>query len=640
MRVLGDFVIDTDARLGAGGSGTVYKGYQKALNNRPVAIKILHKNIAGTHSEEDLERFKREIQALAKLNDPRIVHIYSAGKDEDTGDLWYAMELIEGKTLDRIISEHELNQTEIIDTVIEIAKALISAYSVGIIHRDIKPTNIFITANKDVKLADFGLARLPGTCSLTQSDTIIGTLDYISPERIHGKDEDVRSDIYSYGAVVYEMIAKSPPFGNNISTPEILYKHLNNKPPRVRVAYPSIHPKFEQIIMKMLAKDPESRPQNYEEIIAKLTKIKEELLSSPLPATDNKLLLSATVIIFALIAITMVTAKFITRTPSQSQNKLNPINPITENNNTAAKVPPLIDFSIADTLYENEEYQEAAELYHTYLSKWRDNSYLQMKLFYCLLLLNRFDGILQNLQLADYHYIAKILKTITKKPQSFQELTELRTLLLRLVYFQFTDPKINNYTTKIISINLREMHEIKTLLIYNTLKKASSENISYSELSYIRWNKAAFYYLLNYILSSSSMVKKAFNSQKYDEVVTYFRDISYAKVSASIVQKLTMFVPNIIIPEEWFIRKPKKSTEYDIEFTEKTITISSAEEIRLFKNIDKLKAADYTLTIDLQTPGSKCYFVLDNSTFVVVTTDDIHIKRSAGIKKLTKMTTN
>lgn len=273
-KVVGNFRFDTAHELGRGGSGIVYKGVQTNLDNKPVAIKVLHRNLSGSYSEEDEMRFEREIKTLANLNDPRIVQIVDRGRDEAGGYLWYAMEYVSVRTLDVVIQEDELTQADIVAIATGIIKALKSAYGAGIIHRDIKPSNIFVYADKEVKLADFGLARAPGAASLTDSDTIVGTLDYISPERIKGIAEDFRSDIYSFGSVLYEMLAKSPPFGNNLSVPELLNNHLNEPPPPLKDAVPDIHPVLDRLVTRCLSKDPADRPQSYDEILSTLDRVR------------------------------------------------------------------------------------------------------------------------------------------------------------------------------------------------------------------------------------------------------------------------------------------------------------------------------------------------------------------------------
>jgi eukaryotic-like serine/threonine-protein kinase len=252
--------------IGAGGMGVVYKAEDTKLG-RPVALKFLPDTARDASA---LERFQREARAASTLNHPNICTIYDI--EEYQGHPFIAMEYLDGRTLKHHILGRTLDNDEIAKLGIQIAEALSAAHSKGVVHRDIKPGNIVVTASGPVKVLDFGLAKLMGsqsgnapTRSLTESHTVTGTLPYMSPEQLRGRAVDARTDIYALGVVLYEMSTGRRPFTADIS-PQLIDDILNSAPPLPHELNSKIPLKLEEIILKCLEKDPEDRYQTAKEI--------------------------------------------------------------------------------------------------------------------------------------------------------------------------------------------------------------------------------------------------------------------------------------------------------------------------------------------------------------------------------------
>lgn len=282
--VWGDFEVRFDRLLGRGGMGSVYEARQISLD-RKVAVKVLDTDRAPNEElvEGFLGKFQHEAQALARLNDPRIVTILQAGRTD--GKCWYAMELVEGRTIDqRISDEGAIEPREAARIAAEVARALSVAAAQGIVHRDVKPANIFLTPDGRVKLGDFGLARSGGfkPTRFTEMNAVAGTPEYASPEQAANGACDHRSDQYSLGAVLFEMVTERPPFsGANVI--DTFFKHAHQPPPLPTRLNPGIPVDLERIILRCLEKDPARRYPNYEELIRDL-EASRALPESPIPA--------------------------------------------------------------------------------------------------------------------------------------------------------------------------------------------------------------------------------------------------------------------------------------------------------------------------------------------------------------------
>ena len=244
-------------RIGRGGMADVFSA-RDLLLDRQVAIKVLFPEFAT--DENFVERFRREAQAAANLSHPNIVNVYDWGKYE--GTYFIAMEEVEGRTLGEILADQkQLTSQQAAEVASEVAAALGFAHEKGVAHRDIKPANILIGSNGQVKVADFGIARVmnaPTEANLTQVGSVMGTATYFSPEQAQGAQPDPRSDLYSLGIVMYEMVAGRPPFtGENPVS--IAYKQVHDLPQPLVNIVADVPKPYEAIVAKLLAKDPKLR---------------------------------------------------------------------------------------------------------------------------------------------------------------------------------------------------------------------------------------------------------------------------------------------------------------------------------------------------------------------------------------------
>jgi eukaryotic-like serine/threonine-protein kinase len=257
--------------IARGGMAEVYRAHDRLLD-RPVALKVLFPELSVDRSF--VERFRREAQAAANLSHPNIVPVFDWG--EDTGTYFIVMEFIDGRPLSSILkTAGSLSAERTADVGAHVAAALGYAHKHGVIHRDVKPGNVLITDEGQVKVTDFGIARAINTEeSLTQTGAVMGTATYFSPEQAEGIGVDSRSDIYSLGVVLFEMVTGRPPFLGDTPV-AVASKHVRDHPPAPRELNPSIPPTFEAIILKAMAKDPAHRYRTAEELRADLLRFNE-----------------------------------------------------------------------------------------------------------------------------------------------------------------------------------------------------------------------------------------------------------------------------------------------------------------------------------------------------------------------------
>ncbi|MFH0887627.1 MAG: protein kinase [Planctomycetota bacterium] len=260
-------------KIGEGGMGVVYLAHHLALNKN-VAVKILPPSFA--QEDERVKRFIREARSAAQLEHSNIVQIYNVAKQDDY--YFIIMQYVDGESLaGKIRREGKINLSEALRIVNDVAVALSVAHHKGIIHRDIKPENIMITKNDEIKLMDFGLARVLDVAShLSRTGDILGTPYYLSPEQAKGLKVDGRADIYALGITLYYMISGKRPFDGD-STVSIILKHINEKPPPIREFNPEIPESVSLIINKMMEKDAMNRYQSTEELINDIDRCSNEI---------------------------------------------------------------------------------------------------------------------------------------------------------------------------------------------------------------------------------------------------------------------------------------------------------------------------------------------------------------------------
>lgn len=258
-------------RLARGGMADVFLARDQLLD-RPVAVKVLFPQFAAEPTF--VERFRREAQAAANLNHPSIVAVYDWGEHDNT--YFIVMEYVEGRSLAEIIrAEGTLHPDRSAEIATDVAAALGFAHRNGTVHRDVKPGNILITPTGQVKVTDFGIARaFGGGDDLTQTGSVMGTATYFSPEQAQGKNVDPRSDLYSLGIVLFEMITGNPPFLGD-SPVAIAYKHVQEAPPRPTSINPAVPKSLEGIIARLLAKNPDQRYASAEDVRADLRRFRE-----------------------------------------------------------------------------------------------------------------------------------------------------------------------------------------------------------------------------------------------------------------------------------------------------------------------------------------------------------------------------
>ena len=265
------------AELGHGAMGIVYKAIDPLID-RTVAIKTIKLDLSRDELANFEERFYREAKSAGRLNHPNIVTIHDVGKTDNVA--YMAMEFLEGRALREVLDVHTaLSIDKIVDIAAQIADGLAYAHENGIVHRDIKPANIMLVRDGIAKITDFGIAQTP-TGSRTLAGTILGSPKYMAPEQVLGKAVDGRSDLFSLGVVLYEMLTGESPFnGDNINT--TMYRILNETPVPPKTLTPRIPDVFDAIVAKLLAKHPDERYQNARELAIDLRNYKNLPISNP-----------------------------------------------------------------------------------------------------------------------------------------------------------------------------------------------------------------------------------------------------------------------------------------------------------------------------------------------------------------------
>src|SRR5688572_2896160 len=276
---LGRYVIESE--IGRGAMGVVFKATDSVLQ-RTVAVKTVNMALEREHADKYEARFYHEARAAGALNHPNIVTVYDAGK---AGDVVYmAMEYIQGVELRNLLVEGQaMGVPQAVSIAAQVAEGLAYAHQHGVMHRDIKPANIKVVANGPVKITDFGIARMRASGDLTQTGVMLGSPKYMSPEQVIGKRADHRSDIFSLGIIVYEMLCGGAPFnGENVTA--LMYQIVNFAPPApsaLQVAVPEL---LDYIVAKMLAKSLDERYQDALQLARDLREC-ERLLASPAAVT-------------------------------------------------------------------------------------------------------------------------------------------------------------------------------------------------------------------------------------------------------------------------------------------------------------------------------------------------------------------
>jgi len=293
-------------KLGEGGMGVVYKALDTKLE-RIVALKLLRPEIMG--DQEATKRFIREARAASALNHPNITTIYEIG--DWHGRDYICMEYLEGQTVKVKVKSNPLPIDDVLDIAIQTAEALQEAHAQDIIHRDIKSENIMVTPRGQVKLMDFGLAKLKGTTTLTKDGSTMGTIAYMSPEQTQGENVDQRTDIWSFGVVLYEMITGQLPFRGDYDQ-AVIYSILNEEPEAMVRLREDVPIELEQIVNQALTKNPNERYENISSMIEDLNPPKNRFgtkksrrNSKPQKNVQSKLIYSLASVI-VIIAISLV----------------------------------------------------------------------------------------------------------------------------------------------------------------------------------------------------------------------------------------------------------------------------------------------------------------------------------------------
>jgi serine/threonine protein kinase len=276
---LGRYIIDSE--IGRGAMGVVFKATDSVLQ-RAVAVKTVNMAMEKDHADKYEARFYQEARAAGALNHPNIVTVYDAGK---AGDVVYmAMEYIQGVELRSLLVEGQsMGVSQAISIAAQVAEGLGYAHAQGVVHRDIKPANIMVVSDGPVKITDFGIARMRASADLTQTGVMLGSPKYMSPEQVIGKRADHRSDIFSLGVILYEMLTGAAPFaGENVTA--LMYQIVNFAPPAPSSVNRQVPEMLDFVVAKMLAKPLEERYQDARELAKDLREC-ERALSGPVSTT-------------------------------------------------------------------------------------------------------------------------------------------------------------------------------------------------------------------------------------------------------------------------------------------------------------------------------------------------------------------